>query len=97
MSSGSASPELGARTGVWKPAIASLFLLGGGDSTANPEPCIEATEELAAAGQRVTLHVYPGVDHAFDHRTLPASSRLRYDADATADAVKRVHTFLGSL
>jgi dienelactone hydrolase len=60
-------------------------------------PCIEATEVLAAAGHRVTLQVYPGVDHAFDHRTLPASSRLVFDADATADAVKRVQTFLRSV
>jgi dienelactone hydrolase len=88
---------IGARVGVWTPAIASLFLLAGEDKTANPEPCIEATEELAAAGHRVTLQVYPGIDHAFDHRTLPASSRLRYEADATADAVKKVHAFLGAV
>ena len=48
-------------------------------------------------GHRVTLQVYPGIDHAFDHRTLPASSRLRYEADATADSVKRVHAFLGAV
>lgn len=86
-----------ARASVWRPSLASLFLLGGADSIADPEPCQELASALEARGDAVEVVVFEGVDHGFDVRNLPEGSHLVYDPQTTEAARQHVGAFLASL
>lgn len=81
----------------WSRPVPSLMLLAERDRVTAHEECIEAAEALRNQGQPVTVHVYPGVDHAFDYTDLPPDSNLPHDPVVTADAKARVTKFLDDL
>jgi len=53
------------------------IFVGGADDWTAPRPCIELAEGLAAAGEPVTITVYPDTYHGFDGP--PSQGRLRLD------------------
>jgi dienelactone hydrolase len=53
----------------------TLFIAGADDWTA-PRPCIELAETLAAAGEQVTITVYPDTYHGFDGPAVQGRVRL---------------------
>jgi dienelactone hydrolase len=53
------------------------LLVGGADDWTAPQPCIDLAGRLAAAGEPVTITVYPGAHHGFDGPA--AQGRLRLD------------------
>ena len=82
--------------------IPVLMLLGGNDDWMPPAQCVAAAEALVKrGGSTVEWTVYPGATHAFANSELRAGVMylghyLKYDADATADAEKRVEAFLAT-
>ncbi len=67
-----------------KVAAAMLIQLAGNDARVNAT-AVPWGEALEAAGKRATMHVYPGVEHAFNNDT----SAERYDAAAATLAWDR--------
>ena len=53
----------------------TLFIAGSDDWTA-PKPCIDLTERLTAAGEPVTMTVYPDTYHGFDGPPSQGRRRL---------------------
>jgi dienelactone hydrolase len=53
------------------------FFVGGADDWTAPAPCIDLARKLAAAGESVTIAVYPHTYHGFDGPEGP--TRLRLD------------------
>jgi dienelactone hydrolase len=94
--------------GRWRARLPLLILIGGADDWTPPEPCAELAKAAEAAGDRVSIHVYPGAYHAFDHPNskVRVVKGLAYtgrgtgtahtgtDPAARADALKRVPAFL---
>ena len=82
--------------------IPVLMLLGGSDDWMPPAQCVAAAEALIKrGGPTVEWTVYPGATHAFANSELRAGVMysghyIKYDADATADAEKRVEAFLAT-
>ncbi len=59
-------------------AAAPLTLfVGGADDWTAPQPCIDLADRLIAAGEPVTITVYPDTYHGFDGP--PAQGRMRLD------------------
>jgi len=86
-----------------------LILAGEKDDWTPAEPCRRLAESSAAAGQPVTIKIYPGAQHAFD-----SGNPVRYvetrmnansptgrgattggDPDAWADSIRQVEGFFG--
>jgi dienelactone hydrolase len=84
-----------------------LILAGEKDDWTPAEPCRRLAETAAAAGQPVTIKIYPGAQHAFD-----SAAPVRYvdtrmnansptgrgattggDPDAWADSIRQVEAF----
>lgn len=84
----------GMRREVWHSQVPVLMLLAGRDSVADPAPCADLAGRLRDAGRPVELVVYPGVNHGFDFRKLPAGSKLAPDAAMAARAERDVLDFL---
>jgi dienelactone hydrolase len=95
-------------SGRWRARLPLLILIGGADDWTPPEPCAELAKAAEAQGGRVSIHVYRGAYHSFDHPNLPVrvvkglaftgsgtgSARTGTDPAARADALKRVPAFL---
>jgi dienelactone hydrolase len=97
--------ELGA--GAYRPVAPLLILIGEKDDWTPAEPCQKLVDAARAAGQPVTITVYPGAHHSFD-----SPNRVRYvaarvnsnapggrgattggDPDAWADSIRQVLAF----
>ncbi len=52
------------------------FFIGGSDDWTAPEPCIELAKNLKAAGENVTITVYPDAQHGFDGPSSQPRKRL---------------------
>ena len=77
--------------------IPVLMLLGGSDDLMPPALCVAAAEALIKrGGPTVEWTVYPGAHHAFANWELRDGGMYKYDANATADAEKRVEAFLAT-
>jgi dienelactone hydrolase len=86
-----------------------LVLIGGADDWTLASECVELADRQRAAGADVTVVVYPGAVHYFDvkgqerrwianveNRNRPnncCGATVGYDADADADAHRRVGEF----
>src|SRR6185295_3964011 len=53
-------------TGVYRPAAPLLILIGERDDWTPAEPCKRMADAAQAAGQGVSIKVYPGAHHSFD-------------------------------
>lgn len=95
-------------TGRWRARLPLLILIGGADDWTPPQPCAALAKAAAAQGDRVSIHVYPGAYHSFDHPNLPVrvvkglaytargtgSAHTGTDPAARADSLMRVPAFL---
>ncbi len=76
------------------------MLLGSADDWTPPDTCVAAAEALIQRGGTVEWKVYSGVTHGFDEYrsgvTMYLGHTLKYDANATADAEKRIEAFLAT-
>lgn len=77
-----------------------LILIGANDNETDPIQCATKAERLAAKGQPVSSHVYPGVTPALDDSRLTGQRTngrdiYRYDKTATDDATERMRQFFG--
>lgn len=94
--------------GRWQARLKLLILIGAADDWTPAAPCRELADTAAKAGEPVSIVVYPGAYHDFDHPNLPIHEQrgLAYTGDgrgrahtgtdptARADAIKRVPAFL---
>ena len=100
-------PRCDLHAGVYRPVAPLLILIGEKDDWTPAEPCRQLAADARAAGQPVTIKVYPGAHHSFD-----SPNRVRYvaarvnpnapggrgattggDPAAWADAIRQVATF----
>lgn len=74
------------------------IFIGGADDWAKASNCTTFVDKYAAdALHRPSLVVYPGARHSFDSNRperVYYGHELKYDPQATADAVDRIHKFL---
>jgi dienelactone hydrolase len=94
--------------GRWRARLPLLILIGAADDWTPPEPCQKLAALAKENGDRVTIHLYPGAYHAFDHPNSPvrAVKGLAFTESgkgvahtgtnpaARADSLKRVPAFL---
>jgi dienelactone hydrolase len=59
----------------WRAPIPTLFLLGGSDRVARPQPCVEAANALRSDGLPVQLQVFDDSGHGFDVPPAPGETR----------------------
>jgi len=100
--------RLAEETGSWHGRLPLLILIGGGDTWTPAQPCQALADEARQHGEDVTIKVYPGALHDFDHPGLGHHLRegLAYTGDgsgeaevgtdpvARADALRSVPAFL---
>ena len=96
-------------TGTYKPLAPLLILSGELDDWTPAEPCRQLATRARAAGAPVDIVVYPGAHHSFDSRSPLIFNAERRNgnapggrgattagnAEAWADAITQVDTFLG--
>jgi dienelactone hydrolase len=89
---------------------ALLILIGDADDWTAPGPCVQLTEAMRRRGADVSIALYPGAVHYFDvegqkrtylsdvvkdEQTGKLGATVAYDAQADADAHRRVAEFFG--
>lgn len=80
----------------WESPVPVLFLLADGDRIAPERDCLKIAEREAAEGLPVSSQVFAGVTHGFDQRNKAPMSALRYDEQATGQALESGTEFLGA-
>lgn len=97
--------RISARTG-WSTRVPTLLLLGGNDDVASPAQCRQMVDGARGRSALTRVEVYPGALHDFDRADLPPRAldghdpavpehgHIGGDADARADAQKRVAEWL---
>jgi len=95
-------------TGRWRSRIPLLVLIGAADDWTPAAPCQTLVDAAKADGESVSIVVYPGAYHDFDHPDLPVHTvhGLAFTGSGTgeahtgtnpaarADAIARVADFL---
>jgi dienelactone hydrolase len=97
-----------AKRGNWHTRLPLLILIGAADDWTPAAPCEALAKKAAAAGEKVSIKVYPSAYHDFDHPNLPIhiNEHLAYTGSGTdrahsgtnpaarQDAISRVMAFL---
>jgi dienelactone hydrolase len=97
-----------AKKGDWHARLPLLILIGAADDWTPAAPCEALAKKAGTAGEKVSIKVYPGAYHDFDHPKLPVhiNRDLAYTGSGTGrahtgtnpaarqDAINRVMTFL---
>lgn len=92
----------------WHARLPLMILIGAADDWTPSAPCEALARSAKAVGEPVSVVVYPGAYHDFDYPNMPVHTRsgLAYtadrsgtartgtNADARADALRRVIAFL---
>jgi dienelactone hydrolase len=80
--------RLAEETGAWHARLPLLILIGGGDTWTPAAPCQALTDEARQHGEDVSIKVYPGAFHDFDHPNLRHHLRegLAYTGDGSGEA-----------
>jgi dienelactone hydrolase len=68
-------PRCESHAAVYRPVAPLLILIGDKDDWTPAEPCRKLADGARAAGQAVTIKVYPGAHHSFD-----SPNGVRYSA-----------------
>jgi len=93
---------------AWNARVPTLILIGGADDWTSPAACEQMVRGARGRSARISLVVYPGAYHDFDHPNRPLQVRtgLAFSVDGTgrvhtgtnpaarADAIKRVQEWL---
>jgi dienelactone hydrolase len=93
---------------AWNARVPTLILIGGADDWTSPLECEQMVEGARGRSASISLVVYPGAYHDFDHPSRPLQVRSGYafSVDGTgkvhtgtnpvarADAIKRVQDWL---
>ena len=97
--------RISARTG-WSARVPTLLLIGASDDVAAPSLCKQMVDGARGRSALTRIEVYPGAWHDFDRADLPLRAldgsdpaapehgHIGTDADARADAQKRVAEWL---
>jgi dienelactone hydrolase len=75
---------------AWSARIPTLILIGGADDVASPEECEHMVAGAKGRSARISILVYPGALHDFDHPDRPP--QIRTDYAVSADGSGRIHT-----
>jgi dienelactone hydrolase len=72
----------------WNARVRLLILIGGADTWTPAAPCQELADEAVKHGEPVSIKVYPGAVHDFDHPDLARHVRegLAYTGDGSGEA-----------
>jgi dienelactone hydrolase len=93
---------------AWSTRVPTLILIGAADDAASPQECERMVAGAKGRSARISIVVYPGAFHDFDHPNRPVQVRHGYafstdgsgrihtgtNAAARADSVKRVTQWL---
>lgn len=74
--------------------IAVYAVLSGSDQVVPTQACVDVLSQAKSAGQPVEYEVWDGLSHAFDEPNPPNDPRIRYDAEAAAQARAHVTALL---
>lgn len=77
-------------TTAWAARVPTLILIGGADDWASAKQCERMVANARGRSARVSLVVYPGAYHDFDHPNRSVQVRTGYAF--STDASGRVHT-----
>jgi dienelactone hydrolase len=94
---------------AWSARIPTLILIGAADDVTSPQDCEHMVAGAKGRSARISMTVYPGALHDFDHPNRPPQVRTGYgvsaddtgrihtgtNAAARADSLKRVPQWLG--
>jgi dienelactone hydrolase len=75
---------------AWSARIPTLILIGGADDVTSPQDCENMVAGAKGRSARITIMVYPGALHDFDHPNRPPQLRTGYAV--SADGTGRIHT-----
>ena len=93
---------------AWSTRVPTLILIGGADDAASAQDCEHMVAGAKGRSARISIVVYPGAFHDFDHPNRPPQVRSGYafstdgsgrihtgtNAAARADSIKRVPQWL---
>jgi dienelactone hydrolase len=75
---------------AWSARIPTLILIGDADDVTSPRDCEHMVAGAKGRSARITIMVYPGALHEFDHPNQPPQLRTGYAI--SADGTGRIHT-----
>jgi dienelactone hydrolase len=95
-------------TTAWSTRVPTLILLGAADDVSSPQDCEKMVAGAKGRSARISMVVYPGALHEFDHPNRPPQTRTGYafstdgsgrihigtNSAARADSLKRVPAWL---
>jgi len=82
------------RVRPWQERPKTLALIAGADTVVDHEACLAMFEELSGDGLPVETVLYPAMEHAFDHISLPDDIAHWHNPEKAADAEARYRAFL---
>jgi dienelactone hydrolase len=75
---------------AWSARVPTLILIGAADDVTSPQECEHMVAGAKGRSARISLMVYPGALHDFDHPNRPPQLRTGYAV--SADGTGRIHT-----
>jgi len=75
---------------AWSTRVPTLILVGGSDDASSPQECERMVAGAKGRSARITIVVYPGAYHDFDHPNRPPQVRTGYAF--STDGSGRIHT-----
>jgi dienelactone hydrolase len=75
---------------AWSARVPTLILIGGADDVTSPEECQHMVAGAKGRSARISILIYPGAFHDFDHPNQPPQERTDYAV--SADGSGRIHT-----
>lgn len=75
---------------AWSARIPTLILIGAADDVTPPQDCEHMVAGAKGRSARITIMVYPGALHDFDHPNRPP--QLHTDYAVSADGTGRIHS-----
>jgi len=75
---------------AWSTRVPTLILVGGSDDVSSPQECERMVAGARGRSARISIVVYPGALHDFDHPNRPPQVRTGYAF--SADGSGRIHT-----
>jgi dienelactone hydrolase len=77
-------------TTAWSTRVPTLILIGAADDVSSPQDCERMVAGAKGRSARISIVVYPGAFHDFDHPNRPPQVRTGYAF--STDGSGRIHT-----